>query len=347
MTLSPIRIGVTADLFDSTGRPLFGTAPFKLFADAGLAWEKLPPCNPVSPEYLADYDALFLGGAKVREEDLKLDKGRLRVLARNGVGFDALDIPALTRRGILVTNTPVAVRHSVATIALAFLLSLSLRLPLKSRLPREGRWAERGDYPGIGLPGRTIGLIGFGGIGQEFVRLLKPFNLRVVVADPFTTDAVCAQHGCERMDLDALLATSDFVVVACLLDARTRHLLNAERLKLMKPSAFVINVARGPIIDEAALIHALQSGIIAGAALDVVEKEPPDPGNPLFTMENVIVTPHSLCWTDTFMDECVRTAIKSVIDVVQGRLPEFVVNRDAIGQARVNGWLKTAAATAS
>jgi len=339
MRSSPIRIGVTADLFDSTGRPLFGTAPFKLFDDAGLAWEKLPPGNPIAAAHLAEYDALFLGGAKVREEDLKLDQGRLRVLARNGVGFDALDIPALTRRGILVTNTPVAVRHSVATIALAFLLALSLRLPLKSSLPREGRWAERGDYPGIGLPGRTIGVIGFGGIGQEFARLLKPFNLRVVVADPFTTDAACRQYGCERMDLEALLGTADFVVVACLLDDRTRHLLNAERLKLMKPSAFVINVARGPIIDEAALIHALQSGIIAGAALDVVEKEPPDPGNPLFTMENVIVTPHSLCWTDTFMDECARTAINSIIDVVKGKLPEFIVNRDAIGQARVKGWL--------
>lgn len=341
MNEGTIRIGLTADLFDSTGRPLFGTAPLQLFADAGLAWEKLPPDGEsISASHLGNFDALFIGGAKVTEETLAQDKGRLRVLARNGVGFDALDIPALSQRGILVTNTPVAVRHSVATTALTFILALSLRLPLKSRLPREGRWAQRGDFPGIGLPGRTIGIIGFGGIGQELARLMRPFNLRTLVSDPAVSDAICAQHAVERVGLDTLLGQADFVVVACLLDASTRHLINANRLALMKRTAFIINIARGPVIDEPALIRALRSGAIAGAGLDVVEKEPPDNGNPLFTMENVIVTPHSLCWTDTFMDGVARTAIKSIIDVVHGTLPEFIVNRDAIGHARVTGWLK-------
>jgi len=339
MSKSDIRIGVTADLFDTAGTPLFGTAPLQLFTDAGLAWEKLPPDGPaISAGHLANYDALFIGGAKVNEQALAQDKGRLRVLARNGVGFDALELPSLSKRGILVTNTPVAVRHSVATTALAFVLALSLRLPLKSRLPREGRWAQRGDFPGIGLPGRSIGIIGFGGIGQEIARLMAPFGLRTFAADPHTSDAICAKHGVERVDLDGLLSQSDFVIVACLLDASTRHLLNGARLALMKPTAFLINIARGPIIDEAALIQALQSGAIAGAGLDVVEKEPPEPDNPLFFMDNVIVTPHSLCWTDTFMDGVARTAIKSIIDVVSGKVPEFVVNRDALGHARVKGW---------
>ena len=341
MNTSGLKIGLTADLFDTHGRPLFGTGPLQLFADAGLEWEKLPPDGPsIAADNLANFDALFIGGAKVNEDALALDKGRLRVLARNGVGFDALDIPALSRRGILVTNTPVAVRHSVATTALTFILALSLRLPLKSKLPREGKWKQRGDYPGIGLPGRTIGIIGFGGIGQELVRLMRPFNLRMLVSDPFTTDAICTQHGVERVELEDLLANADFIVVACLLDASTRHLVNEGRLAMMKRTAFLINIARGPIIEEAALIRALQSGTIAGAGLDVLEKEPPEDGNPLLTMENVIVTPHSLCWTDTFMDGVARTAIKGIIDVVNGRLPEFPVNRDCISHPRVRGWLK-------
>lgn len=334
------RIGLTADLFDTKGRPLFGEAPLQLFADAGLLWEKLPPGGPaIAQEALAGFDALFIGGAKVDAQALAQDRGRLRVLARNGVGFDALDIAELTRRGILVTNTPVAIRHSVATTALAFILSLSLRLPLKSRLPREGRWAERGDFPGVGLPGRTIGIVGFGGIGRELVRLMKPFGLRTLAADPFTTEETCSAHGVVRASLDTVMAEADFIVIACLLDASTRHLINAARLALMKPGAFLINVARGPIVDEQALIAALRAGTLAGAALDVVEKEPPEPGNPLFTMENVIVTPHSLCWTDTFMDGVARTAIKSIIDVIAGKIPDFVVNRDAIVHPRVAGWV--------
>jgi phosphoglycerate dehydrogenase-like enzyme len=341
MDHAAIRIGLTADLFDSTGRPLFGTAPLDLLADAGLNWDRLPPDGPsISPDALANYDALFIGGARITEEALALDKGRLRVLARNGVGFDAIDIDAVSRRGILVTNTPVAVRHSVATTALAFILALSLRLPLKSRLPRQGRWSQRGDFPGVGLPGRSIGIVGFGGIGQELARLMQPFGLKTFAADPFTTDEICLRHGVERTDLDRLMAEADFVVIACLLDATTRHLINAERLALMKPTAFLVNIARGPIIDERALIQALQSGAIAGAGLDVVEKEPPDPDNPLFFMENVITTPHSLCWTDTFMDGVARTAITSIIDAVSGRLPEFIVNRSAASHARVRHWLR-------
>ena len=335
------RIGLTADLFDTAGLPIFGTAPLQLFDNAGLAWETLPPDGrTIAETSLAGYDALFIGVARVDDLALAQDKGRLRVLARNGVGYDALDVSALSRRGILVTNTPVAVRHSVATTALTFILALSLRLPVKSRLAREGRWAERGDFPGVGLPGRAIGIIGFGGIGQELVRLIKPLNLRILVSDPHTTDAACQSSGVERVSLEDLLTQSDFVVVACLLDASTRHLIDAGRLALMKPTAFLVNIARGPVVDEQALIRVLQEGGITGAGLDVLEKEPPDIGNPLLSMQNVIVTPHSLCWTDTFMDGVARTAIQSIIDVMSGRLPEFVVNRDAISHARVQGWRK-------
>lgn len=334
------RIGLSADLFDTEGNPIFGNGAFAMFADAGLECSRLPrDRGKIDPAAIAEFDALFVGSPGVTDETLAQDSGRLRVIARNGVGFDAIDTEALTRRGILLINTPLAVRYSVASTALAFILALSLRLPFKSRLVRDGRWAERGNFMGIGLPGRTLGIVGLGGIGRELVRLIEPLGMRIIGADPFLTQDQLAGTPVELLPLEALLAQSDFVVIACLLDKSTHHLIDASRLALMKPSAMIINVARGAIIDEAALIAALQSGRIAGAGLDVFEKEPVDPSNPLLAMENVIPTPHSLCWTDTFMDGVARSAIGGIIDVIQGRLPQHVVNRDAVHHSRVQGWL--------
>jgi phosphoglycerate dehydrogenase-like enzyme len=339
------KIGLSSDLFDTKGRPVFDPVSFDLFTEAGLSWTVLPPDGgTIDPASVAGYDALFIGGSRLTEASLASDSGVLRVVARNGVGFDALDLQALTRRGILLTNTPLAVRHSVATIALAFILALSLRIPLKSRLAREGRWAERGDFPGVGLPGRTLGIVGLGGIGRELVRLAQPFGMRVIGADPFVTRDQLSETSVELLPLEEVLAQSDFVVIACLLDQTTRHLIDAPRIALMKPTAFIINVARGPIIEEAALIDALSAGALAGAGLDVFEQEPPDRNNPLFSLENVIATPHSLCWTDTFLAGVARSAIKSIVDAVEGRLPEHIVNRAAIDHPRVKQWLASASA---
>jgi phosphoglycerate dehydrogenase-like enzyme len=339
------KIGLSSDLFDTKGRPVFDPAAFDLFTEAGLSWTVLPPDGgTIDPASVADYDALFIGGSRLTEASLASDSGVLRVVARNGVGFDAVDLQALTRRGILLTNTPLAVRHSVATIALAFILALSLRIPLKSRLAREGRWAERGDFPGVGLPGRTLGIVGLGGIGRELVRLAQPFGMRVIGADPFVARDQLSETSVELLPLEEVLAQSDFVVIACLLDKTTRHLIDAPRIALMKPTALIINVARGPIIDEAALIDALRAGALAGAGLDVFEQEPPDRNNPLFSLENVIATPHSLCWTDTFLAGVARSAIKSIVDAVEGRLPEHIVNRAAIDHPRVKQWLASASA---
>lgn len=343
MTASPARIGLTADLFDASGAPIFGTAALALLDGHGFSWDRLPPDGGVlDAGILSAYDALFVGAAKVSETALAGEGGRLRVIARNGVGYDALDLDALTRRGILVTNTPLAVRYPVATTALAFLLALSLKLPQRVRMVREGRFGERGNMLGIGLPGRTVGIVGLGGIGLEIVRQLQPHGVRILGADPVRTPAELAGTGVELVPLAELLAQSDFVVIACLLDTSTFHLIDAERLALMKPTAFLINVARGAIVEEAALIAALQAGTIAGAGIDVFESEPVAADNPLLAMENVIPTPHSLCWTDTFMAEVGRTAIESIVDVLEGRLPRHIVNRAAVEQARVRGWLRPA-----
>jgi phosphoglycerate dehydrogenase-like enzyme len=339
MSLSGARIGLGSDLFDTSGRPMFGEAPLSLFDDAGLGWEVISVKGGRLPaSAFEDYDALLIGGSRVSGAELKGEGGRLRIIARNGVGYDAVDTDALTQLGILLTNTPIPVRHAVATIAIAFILALSLRLPLKSRLAREGRWSERGNYPGVGLPGRALGIVGLGGIGQELVRLVRPYGMTVLAADPFVDPDVATGAGVRLCNLTEVLERSDFVVVACLLNETTRHLLNTDMLAKMKSTAYLINVARGPIVDERALIEALREGRIAGAGLDVFEREPPGPENPLFSMENVITTAHCLCWTDTFVDAVARDAISGIVDVMQGRLPRFIVNPEAKGRPRVQIW---------
>jgi phosphoglycerate dehydrogenase-like enzyme len=339
MSGTATKIGIGADLFDTTGRPMFGPAPLALFSDAGLAWSVVPvKGGQLPPEAFTDYDALLIGGAKVSDAELKGENGRLRLIARNGVGYDAINTEALNRRGILLTNTPIPVRHAVASTAVAFILALSLRMPIKSRLAREGRWRERANYPGVGLPSRTLGIIGFGGIGRELARLMQPYGMIILAADPHVSPVAAADVGVELRSLDELMKRSDFVVVACLLNAETRHLLNPTRLALMKPTAYLINVARGPIVDEEALIAALREERIAGAGLDVFEREPPDPANPLFAMENVISTAHCLCWTDSFVDAVARDAITGILNVVRGRLPDFVVNSEATTHPRVRAW---------
>jgi phosphoglycerate dehydrogenase-like enzyme len=342
MNTSVAKVGLSADLFNTQGQPMFGAAPLALFSDAGLAWNIVPTQQGLlSPSAFTDYEALMIGGSRVSDAELVGENGKLRVIARNGVGFDAVGTQALSRHGILLTNTPQAVRNPVATTAVAFILALSLRLPVKSRLAREGRWSERADHPGVGLPGRTLGVVGLGGIGRELVRLMQPYGMRVLTADPHVDRDTAAQAGAKLTELDDLLKLSDFVVVACLLNESTRRLLNGDRLRLMKSSAYLINVARGPIIDESALIDSLAQGRIAGAALDVFEREPPDPSNPLLTMDNVISTAHCLCWTDSFVEAVGRDAISGIIDVMNGRLPPFVVNSEAKAHARVQHWVRS------
>src|ERR1700728_2121136 len=222
MSGTAAKVGLGSDLFDTAGRPMFGSAPLSLFSQAGLAWSVVPvKGGQLPPEAFTGYDALLIGGAKVSDAELKGDSGRLRVIARNGVGCDALN-----RRGILLTNTPIPVRHAVASTAIAFILALSLRMPVKSRLAREGRWRERANYPGVGLPGRTLGIVGLGGIGRELARLMQPYGMTILAADPHVSSVAAADVGVELCRIEELMNRSDFVVVACLLNNETRHLLN-------------------------------------------------------------------------------------------------------------------------
>jgi D-3-phosphoglycerate dehydrogenase len=260
---------------------------------------------------------------------------RLRVVARHGVGYDSVDVPAMTRAGIIVTNTPMPMPRPVATIALTFILALAGKMVLKDRLTRSGRWDERMDNMGMGLTGRTLGVVGAGRIGKELLRMARTFDLKLLAADPYVNAVELGYVGARKVDLDTLLREADFVVAIPLLNEETRHLIGAPQFALMKPSAYFINVSRGPVVDEPALIEALHAGRIAGAALDVFEQEPVDPANPLLKMDNVILTPHSLCWTDECFHNMATTGLASIVDALAGRVPEFVVNREVLDHPRV------------
>jgi len=219
----------------------------------------------------------------------------------------------------------VAVRRPVAVASLTLIFALAGRLFAKDRLTRAGRWHERTGHMGLGLTTRTLGVIGAGSIGRELLTLAKPFGWRMLAADPYADPAAIRALGAEPVPLDEMLPQADFVVATCLLNAETRHLMNARRFSLMKREAFFINMARGPVADEAALIEALREGTIAGAGLDVFEQEPVATDNPLLTMEQVILTPHALCWTDECFDAIAREGLGCIVDFAQGRTPRSVV----------------------
>jgi len=178
---------------------------------------------------------------------------------------------------------------------------------------------------GLGLTTRTLGVIGAGGIGQEFLALARPFGWKMLAADPYVNVDAVKALGAEVVPLEQLLRESDFVVATVLLNDATRHLMNAERFAQMKRSAFFINLARGPVVDEPALIAALKSGTIAGAGLDVYEQEPVSPDNPLLGLDNVLLTPHALCWTDECFDAIAREGLTCMVDFANGRRPKSVI----------------------
>jgi phosphoglycerate dehydrogenase-like enzyme len=321
------RIGLTRDLLTSAGEPSFGKGPLALLEQApGVEWEFLPEVvKSITPDIMSRYDGLYLNSPTVGADAVSRADRRVKIVARHGVGYDSVDVKALAARGVITTNTPIAVRRPVAVAALTFVFALAGRLFEKDRLTRAGRWNDRTSHMGLGLTTRTLGIIGIGGIGRELMQLARPFGWRMLGADPYVDAGVIAALGGQQVSLDALLEQSDFVVTSVILNTETRHLMNAARFARMKRSAFFVNLSRGPIVDETALIEALRTGVIAGAGIDVFEQEPVDPNNPLLKMDNVLVTPHALCWTDECFDAIAREGLGCLVDFASGKRPKSVV----------------------
>lgn len=246
--------------------------------------------EPALCQRIGDYDALIVR-SKTRVTASVIEAGtRLKAIGRAGIGVDNIDVAAATERGIVVFNTPDANATTTAELALAHLLSLSRHLPQADRSVRRGEW-KPGDFVGTELAEKTVGVVGFGTIGRIVARRCLAFRMRVLVFDPYVVPDVIREAGAAPTDLDSLLASSDYVTLHCPLNDATRNLLDASRLAKMKRGARIINCARGGLVDETALVEALASGHLAGAALDVYAKEPPGT-SPLLALDNVVLTPH-------------------------------------------------------
>jgi D-3-phosphoglycerate dehydrogenase len=329
-------VGVTRDFLKSDGTIGFGDIGLDLLdAAPRVEWEFLAEdTRELRADQVRDYDALLVLAPRVTAATLE-GAERLAIVARFGVGYDDVDVAACTREGVLLTITPDGVRRPVAAAAMTLLLALSHKLLIKDRLTRAGRWREKLDYMGMGLTGRALGVIGLGNIGREIFSLAQPFGMRHLASDPYATAAIAASIGVDLVPLEALLSEADFVVICCALTPETHHLIDRSRLALMKPSAYLINVARGPIVDQAALTAALQQGRISGAGLDVFEREPIDPDDPLLALDSVILAPHAICWTDECFRGIGRSACTSILEVIAGRVPRTVVNREVQDHPRL------------
>jgi D-3-phosphoglycerate dehydrogenase len=327
----PFRVGVTADVRRPDGSLVFAPVGLEALDAPGISWSFLPEdARELPPEMLRDLDGLFHFSPVVSAASLE-GVDRLVVLARHGVGLDFIDLDACTDRGIVVTITPAAITRPMASAAVSLVLALSHRLVERDRAVHEGRWSEgRFDLLGLGLTGRTLGVVGYGRIGREIVRLLRPWEMRVLVATRTPPD----EEGIDQVELDVLLEEADVVVLACPLTPETHHLLDASRLGLMKPSALLVNIARGPIVDQVALVEALREGRIAGAGLDVFDPEPIAVDDPLLALPNVLATPHALGYWDLLFRRCVDDTCAAILTVARGEVPNDVANPGVLENPR-------------
>ena len=335
--MSKFRVALSADFRKGDGSPSFpefDLSPLRDHADIDLF--HLEPEPEISAAQLADVDALILLTPRVGAASLT-PNGRLAVVARFGVGYDNVDLAECSSHDVAVVITPDGVRRPVAVSILTLMFALAGKLFIKDRLARRGPdgWAEKTVHNGTGLVGLTLGSVGIGNIGAEMFRLAHPLDMGFIAHDPYADRAVAAELGVTLVDLDTVFREADFVCVNCPLTSDTHHLVNADRLDSMKPTAFLINTARGPIVDQSALTDALRERRIAGAGIDVFEHEPPDADDPLLALDNVIVTPHALCWTDQLFSGSGAADVRAVLAVMAGKVPKGIVNRDVIDRP---GW---------
>lgn len=332
MVEDKFRVALSGDFRKADGSPTypdFDLAP--LYAAPNVEVEFLASHDPLRAEQLEDFDALILLIHRFNAASVP-KSGRLSVVARFGVGYDTVDVDACTKAEIALVITPDGVRRPVAVSVITFMLALTGKLMIKDRLTRQGPsgFAQRSQNMGIGLVGRTLGSLGIGNIGAEVFRMAKPFDMKFIAHDPYADKRVAAELGIELVGLEDLFSRSDVLSVSCPLTPETRHIVDAERLALMKPTAYLINTARGPIVDQKALTKVLQERRIAGAGLDVLEQEPPDADDPILKLDNVILAPHALCWTDQCFAGNGAADVRAVLDVQHGREPRGVVNREVL-----------------
>jgi D-3-phosphoglycerate dehydrogenase / 2-oxoglutarate reductase len=308
-----------------------------LFEDAGHdISEAVPTSEDELIDLLANADGAQIGIMPLTTRRVLEACPQMKVVSRLGVGVDSIDLEAATDLGILVCNVPGVNTAEVADHAMALLLALTRRLGDAIATTRAGGWQDRKMTVGYlntvrRIAGHTVGIIGFGDIGRAFAQRVKAFGPSQVIAyDPYVSPSDAQNCGVEMVSLDRLLAESDYVSIHCSATVETRHLINAAGLAAMKPTALLVNTARGPIVDGDALANALESGQIEAAALDVTEVEPVPADDRLLSLPNCILTPHVAGFSPEFLRECSQRQAENVIKVLSGQAPHGLANPEVI-----------------
>ena len=319
-------LGITGDLLTNDGNPCFGKEPLKAICKEKnilLEWME-PNIKVLSEKETSKYDAILLNSPKLTKDSINPKNNKLKIVSRFGVGYDSVDLEVLKKNKIILTNTPNAVRRPVAVASLTMILSLSGKLMIKDKLLREGRWNERTNYMGVGLINKTLGLIGFGGIARELVKISKNLFKKVICYDPYVDKGEMKSLQVDKVDFDEIAKSSDFLVILCDLNEKTKGMIDSSFLNKMKGSSYLINLSRGPVVKEKDLIVSLKQNKIAGAGLDVMTNEPIEKNNELINLKNTILTPHSLCWTDECFDSIAKEAICSILNYFNNK---NIINR--------------------
>jgi D-3-phosphoglycerate dehydrogenase len=276
-----------------------------------------------------DADAILVTYAKITGDMIR-QLTRCRVISRFGIGVDNVDIPEATKKGIVVTKVPDYCIDEVSDHTMALLLAVVRKIPFINAQVHRGTWKMPNVVPIHRLRGAVLGLVGFGRIPQLVAPKAQAFGMKVIAYDPYVPAPVFVNAGVESVDFPTLLKTSDYVSIHSPLVPETKNLFNSDAFRQMKPTAYLVNTARGPIIDEAALAEALDAKRIAGAALDVMVQEPPPADSPLFGRDNVIVTPHTSFYSEESLVELQTKAAQEVVAVLTGQAPRNPVNPEAL-----------------
>lgn len=280
-------------------------------------------------QHLADCDALIVRSAVRVNQAVLAQAPNLKVIGRAGVGVDNVDLDAATAAGVLVMNTPGGNAVSVAEHTIALMLSLARSIPQANASTRSGKW-EKKRFMGTELRGKTLGIVGLGSVGRQVARRARSFEMRIIAFDPFVSSETARAWDVELVDLPALYAQSDYITLHTALTPQSKRMLSTAAFDAMKPGVRIVNCARGELIDEQALAAAMKSGRVAGAALDVFETEPPDPHDPLLSMDNFIATPHIGGSTEEAQEIVGVRIAEQMADYLEGGVAQNTVNMPAL-----------------
>ena len=328
------HVGITSDFYTDAKGKFESILETKFSHIPNITVAPIParPDNIALLEDIDQFDAIFALATKFTAQSVANAK-RLALISRWGVGYDMIDVPALTEAGIALAITPGAVRRPVAEAILALLFALTTNLVIQDKLVRQGGW--RGQLPSLGrnMKGRVLGSVGCGNIAGELFSMSRSLGFgRLIAHDPFITTAQAAALGVELVPLEEVFAQSDFVTINLPLSAPTKGLIGFELLRKMKPTAYLINTSRGPIVNEADLVFVLEQRMIAGAGLDVFEQEPLPASSKLHKLDNVILAPHALAWTEELARDNSMEACDNILMLHSGQVPASLVNREVTAQ---------------